>query len=186
MPSIPNFTKTDILRALLKLEKEAGRASLVKELELGEGTMRSILGILKKKGLIISTRQGHSLAEKGKALLREINTIIKIKKLISKKIFPNLKKTAVLLKKYAKKTKISYRLRDIAVKNNAEGALIFLFDKKLMIPDYEYKKEFKELENLFDYKNKDILIITFADSYKKSETSALKVAESVNANLDIL
>lgn len=158
----------------------------MKELELGEGTVRSILDILKKKKLITSTRQGHSLAEKGKEVLREIKDIIEIKKLISKKIFPDHKKTAVLVKKYDKDIKIDYELRDTAVKNKADGALIFLFDKKLIIPDYECRGDFKELDDLFDYKNKDLLIITFAGSYKNSETSALKVAEAVNANLNIL
>jgi len=181
MPSTPNFTKADVLRGLLSVKKEISRADLTKELNLGEGTIRSILGILKGKGLITSTRQGHLVTKDGKALLKRINENIEIKN-FSSKIFGKNKKTALLLKKYDKNIKIDYKLRDIAVKNKAEGALIFLFDGKLIIPDYD-EKNFNELNKLFDYKNKNILIITFADSYKASETAAIKVAESVNKSL---
>jgi len=181
MPSTPNFTKIDVLRGLLSIKKEISRADLTKELELGEGTIRSILGILKSRGLITSTRQGHLLTKDGKALLKRINENIEIKN-FSSKIFGKNKKTAFLLKKYDKGIKVDYELRDIAVRSGAEGALIFLFDEKLIIPDYD-KKNFAELNNLFDYKNKDMLIITFADSYKASETAAIKVAEAVNKSL---
>ena len=181
MPSIPNFTKIDVIRCFLKIRENISRASLVRELGLGEGTIRNILDILKNKGFISSTRQGHLLTKKGKALLKRINENIEIKN-FSSKIFAKNKKTALLLKKYNKDTKVDYKLRDIAVKNKAEGALIFLFDKKLVIPDYN-KRNFDELNKLFDYKNKNILIITFADNYKTSETAAIKVAESVNDEL---
>lgn len=186
MPSTPNFTNIDIFRCFLKLENEISRVDLVKEIGLGEGTIRSILDILKGKGLIESTRQGHSLTEKGKLLLKEIKENIEMKNFTSKKLFPKYKKTAILVKKYNNDVKIDYKLRDIAVKNNAEGALIFLFDKKLLIPDYEYKQEFKELNELFNYKNKNILVVTFADSYKISETAAIKVVEAVNDKLNVL
>ena len=45
----PNFSKYDVLRCFLRLEKEIGRQELAKELSLGEGTIRSILDILKKR-----------------------------------------------------------------------------------------------------------------------------------------
>jgi len=182
MPTKPVFTDIDVLRCFLKVDG-VSRANLVNELGLGEGTVRSILDILKSKGLINSTRQGHDMTDKGKSLLENID--IEIKNISSDRIFPKYKKTAVLVRKYNKKVKIDYKLRDIAVKAGADGAVILVFDGKLKIPEHEASNEFDELNGIFEYKNGNILIIAFADSYKKSETAGLKVAEAVNQQVFI-
>jgi len=55
--NIPGYVKTDIIRAFLLMKENISRNKLVKKLELGEGTVRTILDILKHKNLICSTKQ---------------------------------------------------------------------------------------------------------------------------------
>ena len=43
--NLPNFTKLDVLRCLFRIEKPLSRSALSESLELGEGTIRSILDI---------------------------------------------------------------------------------------------------------------------------------------------
>ena len=50
--NIPNFTKMDILRCFLRFNKNIGRKDIARELELEEGTVRTILKILKSKRLL--------------------------------------------------------------------------------------------------------------------------------------
>ena len=72
--NIPNFNDVDILRCFLKIDKDISRIDLVKKLQLGEGTIRTILNILKNNNLITSTQKGHSFNEKGVKILNNIST----------------------------------------------------------------------------------------------------------------
>jgi len=79
--NLANFTKMDLLRCLLRIEKPVSRSFLSKSLELGEGTIRSILDILKEKGYLQSNNTGHYLSEKGKTIVKKIKDRIDIEKI---------------------------------------------------------------------------------------------------------
>jgi predicted transcriptional regulator len=181
--NLSNFMKIDILRCFLRINKETSRADLKNELELGEGTIRTILNILKNKELIESTRKGHFLNNKGNNFLKKINQNIEIKKIKSNKIYPEFKKVGILVKSLNKDLKIDYKLRDIAVKHGSEGAIIFHYVDKLIIPNSDYEKSFSDLENLFNFKKNNILIVTFATTDKLAEYGALAVAIELNEDL---
>ena len=172
----PNYTKYDILRCFLRLSKNIGRQELSKELGLGEGTVRTILDILKAKNLLDSTKKGHFLSREGGSELDKIFDNIEMPKVIETKlIYPEYKKIAILLKK-SNELKEAYRLRDVAVKNRAEGALILKFENKLYAPESDFKGDFSELNKYFKFKNDDVLIIAFSRELKNAETGALAVA----------
>lgn len=179
--NLSNFTKIDILRCLLKIEKPVSRVQLSKTLDLGEGTIRAILDILKKNKLLESDRKGHYLSAKGNIIVKKIRNKIDMKKIVIN-IFQNKKNVAVHIKKSNKIGK-SYLLRDEAVKNGAEGALILKYDKKLRFYDSDYKQDFSELENKFEFNKNDIVIVAYADSYKLAEHGAL--AATINLNNDL-
>ena len=61
----PNFTNIDVLRCFLRLSKNTGRQELSRQLKLGEGTVRTILGLLKSRKLLQSTKKGHFLSKLG-------------------------------------------------------------------------------------------------------------------------
>jgi len=78
--NLSNFTKIDILRCLLKIEEPVSRGELSKILDLGEGTIRAILDILKKNKFLESNKQGHFLSAIGDNIVKKITNIINIKK----------------------------------------------------------------------------------------------------------
>ena len=185
--NLKNYTKIDILRCLLRIEKPVSRLELSKILELGEGTVRSILDILKEKGFLDSNKNGHYLSDKGSSLISKIKDSIVVKEAALTNIFPKQKKIAVQVKN-PKHVERAYILRDIAVKNGAEGAIIIRYgeDKKLKIFDSEYKEDFSEIESKFDLDYGNIVIVAYADSYRLAEHGALAVAVELNNDLSSL
>ena len=180
--NLSNFTKIDILRCLLKIEKPVSRAQLSETLDLGEGTIRAILDILKKNKLLESNKQGHYLSKQGDSIVKKIISTINIKKIDLNNIFPDKKKIALHIKNPDKVDK-PYILRDEAVKNGADGALILNYDKKLILSDSGYNQDFSGIESKFILKKNDIVVITYSDSYKLAEHGALAVAIALNSDL---
>lgn len=181
--NIPNFTKLDVLRCFLRCNKNIGRQELARELELGEGTIRTILDLLKSKTLLDSTKKGHFLSKKGNETLHQIFEQITLPKPITMQgIYPQLKKICVLLRNAANLKEL-YKLRDIAVKNRADGAIILRFDNKLYAPESDYKLDYGELEHSFDFKKDDVLIITFSSDKRYAENGALAIAVELNGYL---
>lgn len=186
----PNYNPIDILRTFLTINENSGRNDLSRKLNLGEGTLRTILDILKKKNILSSTRKGHSLTKKGKNYLKQTLQNISLPNSIKlKNPYPSYKKVGILVKKVSPKKTISFLERDIAVKNGADAALIFRYKNKLTLPStkIDFKKDYKDSYNkliiLFNPKNNDILILTFSNSYNKAENAALMVALSLNEKL---
>jgi len=171
----PNFNDFDVIRCFLAASRNISRQRLVRELGLGEGTVRSLLGILKSKGIISSTRKGHSLTRKGEALAGRINCSLEIRK-IKTKIYKNTRQAAVLVRT-KRQVKISVGLRDIAIKNGADAALILSFDKKLYAPGMEIN--FPELERIFEFEKNNVLVVSFAKTQRDAENSALAVAGKI-------
>ena len=171
--NISNFNDYDVLRTFLLIRKPISRQQLAKKLELGEGTIRTVLDILKKRGLISSKRKGHFLSEEGLSFIENFRkTVEGPRKIRYTALYPKSKKVALLVRNWKKN--ISFKERDIAIKNGAEAALLLRFDKNLFLPQAEQDIiNTKQLNDLFEYKKNDVLIITFADSYKVAENSAL-------------
>ena len=173
--NIPNFTKIDILRCFLRFEKNLGRQELAKDLDLGEGTIRTILEMLKSKNLLGSAKKGHFLNKKGEEELKNILEYICPPVLINTKIiYPEYKKIGILVKNADVKS--SYKLRDLAVKNGADGALILKFHDKLFAPESDFEQSYKELEDYFDFKNNDLLAVAFSNEKRKAESGSLAIA----------
>ena len=174
--NIPNFTKIDILRCFLRLNRNIGRKELARELELGEGTIRTILNILKSKKLLGSTKKGHFLSNKG---INTLNVVLESmgtpKKVSIQNLYPKLKKAAIVVKNIANLNNL-YKLRDLAVKNGAEGAIILKFEGRLYAPESDYKQDYRELEEYFKLKNNDVVVVAFSDTYRNAENGALAVA----------
>lgn len=178
--NIPNFTKIDILRCFLRFNRNISRQELAKALELGEGTVRTILEILKLKKLLDSTKKGHFLSKKGEETLNLICGILTMPKHIAmQSIYPNFKKIGVIVRNVSNLREI-YKLRDIAVKNGADGALILKFNNKLYAPESDYEQDYKEMEKHFNFSNGDVLIVAFSNEKKHAENGAIAIAIELN------
>ncbi len=180
--NIPNFMKIDLLRCLLRIEQPVSRSFLASSLELGEGTIRSILDILKDKGYLESNNIGHYLSKKGNALVKKIMDHIDIKQINKVLMFSNKNIIAIKMKQPKKAINV-VALRDEAVKNGAEGAVILKYDKKLRFYDSDYKEDLSEIENKLNASKNDLVIVAYADSYKLAEYGAIAAAISVNKHL---
>ncbi len=180
--NIANFMKIDLLRCLLRIEKPVSRAFLSKSLELGEGTIRSMLDILKNKGYLESNNIGHFLSEKGNIIVKKIRGNIDIKQISKILMFPNKKIIAVKIRNPAKPINV-VALRDEAVKNGAEGTVILKYDKKLRFYDSDYKEDLSEMENKLKVSKNDLVIAAYADSYKLAEYGAIAAAIRINKDL---
>src|SRR3989344_31172 len=181
--NIANYTKHDIARVFLNLEDKKGRKDLSKKLEIGEGTLRTILDILKQKKLIESRQQGHQFSKKGEKLCRNILKIIDVPKATSTSFYPGKKQVGVLLKN-KKDIKVGIEKRDAAIRLGADGAIILKYNQKLYLPEFDYKSDdFKKLEEQFVLKNNNILIITFSDTLRFAEISAIACAAEINKDL---
>ena len=175
----PNFSKIDILRCFLMFDKNIGRQELSRELELGEGTIRTILDILKSKKLLDSTKRGHFLSKKGSEILSQIYERISMPKSISISLYPDLKKAGVVIRD-SPSLKELCRIRDIAVKNGADGAVILKFDGGLYAPGADAKQDYSELAKYFDFKDNDALAIAFSNEKRNAENGSLAIAVELN------
>jgi hypothetical protein len=183
--NLSNFTRIDVLRCFFRVEDKISRSALSEELKLGEGTVRTILDALKRKKLLLSDKKGHRLSEEGASILKKLKEHIEIKRLTQIKIFPDKKKIAVQIKKPGMREK-AYILRDEAVKNGAEGALILEFDKRLRVYGSDFGEDFSAIENKLDLKKNDFVIVAYADSYRLAEHGALAAAAKIDSALESL
>lgn len=185
--NISNFHQIDILRVFFQLFEKKSRLELVNKLKMGEGTIRNILNKLKKKELIISDKKGHKLSKKGLNLFKKIQKDFELPKLITLDLFyPSMIKIAIHLKnkEYINKKIPFFQLRDIAIKNGAEGALIFKYTSNLKLPGHN--EEFPILEKLFNFKKDDLLIIAFANEHRWAEIACISIVSKVLSPLESL
>jgi len=181
--NIPNFTEIDVLRCFLKLGNSIGRQELAKKLELGEGTVRTILKLLKSRNLLESSKKGHSLSKRGYVALDRILKIISGPKPIKMQdLYPEYKKAGVLLRNSPDNICL-HKARDFAVKNGADGALILKFNGKLYAPESDYKQDYMELEKYFNFNDNESLIIAFSNKDRNAENGALAIAIEISQSL---
>ncbi len=181
--NIPNFTKIDIVRCFLRLDKKIGRQDLARELELGEGTVRTILSILKSKKLLDSTKKGHFLSNKGNEILNKIFHSMSMPKSVeAKNIYPEFKKFGILIKDTLELKEL-YKLRDIAVKSGADGAIVFKFEGRLYALESNYNKDYNELAKYFDFEKNDVLVMAFSNDNRSAENGVLAIVAELNKTL---
>ncbi|MCX8171634.1 MAG: DUF4443 domain-containing protein, partial [Candidatus Bathyarchaeota archaeon] len=185
----PSFNMLDLMR-LLKLLAESGRAGRTKisrELGLGEGTTRTVLRRLSEAGLIVTSKNGCSLSDRGRSLWNSIERIIpKIAEIGSNELTLAPKSVAILVRGQANKVKSGIEQRDAAISIGAKGAVTMIFrNNKIIIPgvsmdlEKDYPSAFKEIMRLMSPSEGDVIIISSADSPIKAEYGALAAAWSI-------
>lgn len=174
-----------IIKTLFLVEKEPqGRFKLMKELDLGEATVKTLLKNLVKGNLLKSTKRGVALSTSGKKLIGKIKNKMSypIKIDAGKYTDSGLYKTkfdsAILVKNAAKKIRLGIEQRDAAVKAGAIGATTLIQKNgKIIFPSKSLDVgEFGNyLKKYFEIKDGDVIVICSATSYKIAEFAALEV-----------
>lgn len=175
--SIPHVFKA---LQLLSKEKFVSRASFGKEIQLGEGAVKTLISHLKEAKMIDTTKSGSFLTEKGEKISKQIQQIIpnecKIKKCA---VVTGKNNFAIILKNYSSAIKSGLEQRDYAILYGSSGCTTILYkDNKFVFPG-DTKDCFREdkktkkyiLENLSP-KEGDVIIISSSDDPFVAEISA--------------
>ena len=130
------FSMFHIFYALeLMAKKPIGRNKLAAKLNVGEGAIRTIISRLKDAGLIVTSKEGCSLTEKGLSVWRNFVEVFPKRVEIEKTALTTSRYNyAFLVKNKAHKIKSGIDQRDAAIMGGARRALVIVFkDGHLMI-----------------------------------------------------
>lgn len=175
-----SFDMVHVFKTLQLIEERGhvSRQTLCKELELGEGTTKTLIKHLKMQSLVESTNAGTKMTHKGNLFFCELLSLIPAETSLSKcTITLGRYNYAVLLKQMGFAVKSGIEQRDAAIKMGASGATTLLIkDNKFVIPRTDYdtlKDEYqlaKQLIETLHPDNEDVIIIG-SDNYSRREPS---------------
>lgn len=179
----PSYKTEHTIRALFLIkDRRVGRKKLVKELGIGEGSVRTLLKKLKNQGLVSSVKQGHTLTEKG---LSQVNTLLnkftQPEKFESYDLACGSPKMMTVVHETSWKIKKGVNQRDTAVKAGADGALILVYkNNEISFPsDEQGLEELSETGkklNGIDLREGDVIVVAFAGDESSAENGVLAIA----------
>lgn len=165
---------------LLSEEGFVSRATLGKEIHLGEGAVKTLIAHLKEAKMIESTRSGNFLTGKGKKLTSQLQKIIpKECKIGKNSLTPSKNNHAIILKKYSYAITTGLEQRDYAIMYGSSGCITLVFENNKFVFPGEDKdclnKDKKTKQTLLEKLNpseEDIIIISSSDDSFVAEISA--------------
>jgi predicted transcriptional regulator len=179
-----SYSPVHIVKFLFLLsEAPMGRFQLMKEMGMGEATIKTLVKRLKKNKLIEPSTKGNVLTKKGNELLKRF--LMKISKPIKidmSEYTVGKYNTAVLVKNSSKKVKFGIEQRDEAIKIGADGATTLICsNNRLVFPgcNRNITELEKTLRKYFNIQNGDVIIIGSGLTKKISEEASIKVALSL-------
>ena len=181
----PTFTIYHIIRVMELIDKKpVGRGKLAEQLNIGKGAIRTIIERLRKAELILTSKTGCLLTDKGKKLWKEYKSIFKEKVQIEKNELAIAQYNfAILVRNRGHKVKSGIEQRDAAVIAGAKGATtIVVRAGHLFIPTVsedlhkDFPKAASQIINILQPEENDVIIIASADESSKAEYGALAAA----------
>lgn len=182
----PLFTEVHVVKALeeINAQKSIGRLKLSKELQLGEGAVRTLVKHLRNEGLIEISKLGISLSERGRRVFSGLRTVVSEHvEVPSSPLTVGRFNVAILVRGKADAVKYGLEQRDMAIIAGAKGATTLIFSKnKLTMPNTE-EDAFKSNSSIRGFllsrlspKESDVIIIGSADEKTKAEFGAKMAA----------
>ncbi|MHA2408390.1 MAG: DUF4443 domain-containing protein [Candidatus Ranarchaeia archaeon] len=182
----PSFSELHLAKAieLIGAEGPIGRKKLSKKLNLGEGVIRTIVSRLEKVHLIIISRIGCELTEKGKVIYDELSSkLVCVFQIDPNPLTIGAYNVGIMVRDAVEKVRYGVEQRDAAVKAGAEGAIMLMYkDQKLVVPTIseDMTKDFpsvaQTIMELFRPREKDVIILGGADSRNAAEDGARAAA----------
>jgi predicted transcriptional regulator len=189
-----SYSTPHIVKTLFLVEKEPqGRFKLMKELNLGEATVKTLLKNLVRGNLLKSTKGGVVFTALGKKTFGKIKGKMEFPVRIDandytdRGSYKNKFDSAILVKNEAKKIRSGIEQRDIAVKAGAIGATTLTQkNDKITFPSkgLDVKKFGDYLRGFFEINDNDVIVICSAPSYDIAEYAALEVGLSLISELE--
>jgi DNA-binding MarR family transcriptional regulator len=183
----PIFEVIDVVKMFFVLGESApkGRKSLSKELQLGEGSVRTLLNRLQENGLVKMERGGCRLTESGASIYRELAQMItRPKPVDAGPLSQGPWNYAIVVRGSAVKIRSGLEQRDAAVRAGASGATTLLYaGGRFSLPgvDVDVEKTYpspfwKTLRDLLSPREGDCIIIVGANCAKDAERGAFTAA----------
>ena len=175
------FSMFHIFYALeLMAEKPIGRSKLAEKLNVGEGAIRTIVSRLKDAGLIVTSKEGCNLTDKGLSLWKRIEEVFPQRVEVERTPLTNSEYNyAFLVKNRGHKVKSGIEQRDAAIMGGARRAVAIVSRNGHLIMESvsnSIEKDFPEASNkiLKDLKpeDNDVIIIAGADNPLKAKRGA--------------
>ena len=175
------FSMFHIFYALeLTAEKPIGRTKLAEKLNIGEGAIRTIVSRLKDAGLIVTSKEGCNLTDKGLSVWKRFEEVFPKRIKIEKTPLTTSEYNyAFLVKNKGHKVKSGIDQRDAAIMGGAKRALVIVSKKGHLVIESvsnSIEKDFPEAAKkiLKDLKpeNNDVIIIAGADDLLKAKRGA--------------
>jgi predicted transcriptional regulator len=185
------FSMFHIFCALeLMAEKPIGRTKLAEKINIGEGAIRTIISRLKDAGLIVTSKEGCNLTDKGLNVWEKFAEVFPKRNKIKKTSLTTSEYNyAFLVKNRGHKVKSGIDQRDAAIMGGARRAVAIVFKNgRLMIESCSnsIEKDFPEAANriLKDLKpeDNDVIIIAGADNLLKSKRGAFAASWALLGN----
>ena len=183
----PAFLEAHVLKSLEIIGAGSiGRGQLAKELKLGEGTIRTLVGRMKSLGLLSTSRGGMTLTESGREILSGFHELLKSTEVTETTMTVDSRNHAVLVYGAAGTVRKGIEQRDAALMAGARGATTLVREEgRLIMPGMEDPLDPTVIEYI-EYTLKpadgDVVIIGSSDDPFFAEigakTAALKLLES--------
>lgn len=166
-----------------KTEHPIGRYQLGEELELGDGSIRSLVRFLRSRGLIEPrSRQGHQLSEEGRHYCNELSQVlIELAEVPASSFTVDNENIACHLRNQAQYLTDGLAQRDAAKQAGASGATTFYqgtnLDVLTMPLDHDLAKtELKMILPSFNLQLGDVIIIGSAQTRIAAQLGAFAAA----------
>lgn len=176
----PKFSMYHIWKAYQVIDKQGpiGRKALADTLQIGEGSIRTILDKMSREGSIENTRMGTIITERGRK--RYENTSMQVAQVDLQDLTLGKHNCAVMIKGMGFKIKMGCEQRDEAVRAGAVGATtLIVTNNKMVFPgdeDFPDQTQVAPLRNVFKIEDGDVIIIGSAFSYEAAEKGAVTAA----------
>lgn len=157
------------------------RKQLAEELGIGEGSVRTILNRLKRRGMIVSSRGGHALTPRGK---RFLGKPLEFAQIDAGDLTVGEVDVATIVRGAAKGVRRGVEQRDEAIKVGASGATVLVFrGGKFQFPDgtLRIRKELSDtLKRIFKPREGDVIVIGSAPDAVRAEAGARAAARTLS------
>jgi len=169
---------------LLEDKKRISRSLLMRELGLGEGSVKTLVKHMKMSRLIENSNAGMWFTDKGKTVYSKLRSAIPREMDISKcSIALGKFNHAVLVKDLAHSIKSGIEQRDAAIKSGAVGATTVIFkNERLLMPNTreDVLRSEPKIHSLimrqFEPEENDVIIIGSSEDKKTAEMAAKSAA----------
>lgn len=175
------FSMFHIFYALeLMAEKPIGRTKLAEKLNVGDGAIRTIISRLKDAGLIVTSKEGCNLTDKGLSVWKNFAEVFPKRVVIEKTpLTTSAYNYAFLVKNRGHKVKSGIDQRDAAIMGGARRAVVIVSKKGHLVIESvsnSIEKDFPEAANKIlkglKPEDNDVIIIAGADDPIKAKRGA--------------